>query len=928
MKNFIVFFLLYMALHSVYAQNRKYSILNYTNSISDTVSKIEPEEYYLLNANGREDLIMSASRVLQNEFIIIKGEHINPVNVNQKFYLLNNSWKLSQKKSLIIRDGDEHNFSLKYSEPFDIQTINIIPGVHVVKNIEWAHILIVRTTLDTAKNILVNIGSIEYIDLAERKPVEESPLRQYNPSINRITTAKNNYPFLHGNVMVSLKENSINKEDIDLLGKVTLDENSSNEFTQHAKEMGTLIGGRGNSFSTGEGVATDATIVCTNFSSLFAESPDYYNSYSILVQNHSYGTGIENYYGNESVSYDQITNEIPELVLVFSAGNAGTQAPESGNYKGIGGYANLTGDYKQSKNVLVIGAIDSTMNHVSLTSSGPAYDGRVKPELVTFGGEGTSESSAITTGSVAMLQDYYHSKNGSYPTSAMIKALLIAGANEAGSPGIDFKTGYGSINLNRSLQLIDSAFYQSGSVPSNSTHEFKLNVPTGTSQFKIVLTWIDSPANPEDARALVNDLDIKALTPSNAELLPWVLDSTPDASNLSAAATRGEDHLNNVEMISVDNPEAGNYTITIKAPQLATTDQTFSIAYSLKTKDYFEWSYPTHSDHLEATSSTYLRWENTYASQNGSVSIKYGNGDWVSVGTENVQSEQFKLTLPDTSVYAQVKMVIGPYAYVSDTFTVSQPLELEAENDCSSDFVLSWNGNTSINSYTLFGLENNVMSPLLNTSESSVKLDKATYPQSYFAVQPTLSGGLSGIRSYAIDYGNQNAGCYLRSFLALLEPGDYVSIDLSVNLPGDIEEVIIYKEFQEGLEIFQQFSPGTENLFDFQDYDLEPGRYVYTVQLNLKNGDVITSDSIEVFYTDKNTVMAFPNPVTYNTVNILNNYPGGTLQLINAKGEVINTFELVNTVENIDLTGFQKGMYLYRIMYEDKVVASGRIIRL
>ncbi len=67
---------------------------------------------------------------------------------------------------------------------------------------------------------------------------------------------------------------------------------------------------------------------------------------------------------------------------------------------------------------------------------------------------------------------------------------------------------------------------------------------------------------------LVNNLDLSVLhLDSGTNYLPWVLN--PDLTNKtsaarSAAATRGVDNRNNVEQVSLTNPPAGRYLVTVK----------------------------------------------------------------------------------------------------------------------------------------------------------------------------------------------------------------------------------------------------------------------------------------------------------------------------------------------------------------------------
>jgi hypothetical protein len=777
--------------------------------------------------------------------------------------------------------------------------------------------------------VLLPNPNIVFVDLAERVAIEESPIRQFGTDINRISQAKHNYSNLRGVGMnVSLKENSIFKDDIDLNGKIKLDENSATEYTQHAKEMGTIIAGYGNSFKTGEGVVTEANIVCTDFDELFTEPISYYQTYSIDVQNHSYGTGIENFYGNETISFDQSTIDLPNLVHVFSAGNAGNAAPEFGTYAGIEGYANLTGNFKQAKNALVIAALDSTMQHERLTSSGPAYDGRIKPELAAFGAEGSSESAALASGSVAMIHEHYNQIYGVLPNSALVKSLLIAGANEADQPGIDFRTGYGSINLNRSLELIDANWIIESELVPNDQSASVITIPANISEFKVVVSWIDPPANPDDNKALVNDLDLSVQDPNSSMWLPWVLDATPNAELLSAAATRKVDKLNNVEMVTIKNPMAGDYIIRVGSSMLATPNQKFGVAFSLKEANSFDWSFPTASDKLQALTHPRIRWENTYESQDGEVSIKYGSGVWIVIGDVGVSEEQLKIDLPDTASTAQLRMVIGTAEYESDIFSVSQLLEIEVENDCEDAFTLSWKKLSNASEYNIYAYQGAELQQILSTSDTLIKMDKSTFQDLYYGVSPVFQG-TEGLRSFATNYSNQSKGCYLESFFVRLADDAFADISMEVNAPYEIDNISIMKSHDNEVETIQSFNPGAEREFLFTDAYTKAGVYFYNTELLLQNGGLIRSDTLEIYYTSEENVVVFPNPlVDEDYINILNDNTGGQIHLIDSQGNQVVSFDLVSNIETLDLSELRKGVYLFRVVHEGRIVSSGKIVRL
>src|SRR6185503_14496630 len=126
------------------------------------------------------------------------------------------------------------------------------------------------------------------------------------------------------------------------------------------------------------------------FSNLLPESDAVYQQYNISVQNHSYGTAIENYYGAEAVAYDASVIARPFLLHVFSAGNSGTNTNTNGPYAGVNGFANITGSLKMAKNIITVGHVDSFGVVLPPSSKGPAYDGRLEPGLVAFSEDGSS----------------------------------------------------------------------------------------------------------------------------------------------------------------------------------------------------------------------------------------------------------------------------------------------------------------------------------------------------------------------------------------------------------------------------------------------------------------------------------------------------------------------------------------------------------
>jgi hypothetical protein len=181
----------------------------------------------------------------------------------------------------------------------------------------------------------------------------------------------------------------------------------------HATVIASIIGGAGNSFYDGRGIAWGCKFFPSSFSNLFADDAAVIYANEVTVQNHSYGTIIQQFYGAEAVSYDVLTWLNKNYVPVVSAGNQGETFAQEGRYANLPGYANLTGNFKMAKNVIAVAAIDNQENIPPQSSAGPTYDGRIAPQLTALGPNGTSDAAAIVSGTIAVLQQVYADSNNS-----------------------------------------------------------------------------------------------------------------------------------------------------------------------------------------------------------------------------------------------------------------------------------------------------------------------------------------------------------------------------------------------------------------------------------------------------------------------------------------------------------------------------------
>lgn len=342
-------------------------------------------------------------------------------------------------------------------------------------------------------------------------------------------------------------------------------------------------------------------------------------------------------YTDDCSSIDEVLFNHPNLVTFFAAGNDRGTAPltqptshfvVSSNTNSsrirsrIGGATGLdsisgTGI---AKNVICIGAINdipaggggTAIQITNFSGVGPSDDCRVKPDLVANGLQlvstsnaaddsyvelsGTSMATPTASGIGSLLCELFNDHHTRAPTSAEIKAVLIHTARDGGVAGPDPQYGWGSIDALAAGKLIKGTAGQLVKDPSqnkvaegpSARKTFKFNATTGPIRATIV--WTDPAGVPngggiDDATTVLqNDLDLKLISPTGAEFLPFSLDPSNlwnTGTNLpNPARTDRANHVDNVESI-VAPTAAGEWKVEVLGFDLkAGTNQSFALAVS------------------------------------------------------------------------------------------------------------------------------------------------------------------------------------------------------------------------------------------------------------------------------------------------------------------------------------------------------------
>lgn len=354
------------------------------------------------------------------------------------------------------------------------------------------------------------------------------------------------------------------------------------------------------------GHAYEAKISHSNLSDVSGSGTQASNLYDFLRDAHLDGARVHtNSWGDDGttayttwcVDIDQFSYDFEDSLVLFAETNTSTlRTPEN------------------AKNVLAVGGTlggASADNHCT-GGVGPTSDGRRKPEIYAPGcsivsarngidcstrsSSGTSMACPAVTGVGALVRQYF--EKGFYPTGApraqdamtpsgaLVKAALLNSTTDmTGVTGYPSNLeGWGRVLLEnvlffdgdlRKLSVLADVRNADGMVTTDEVAHV-LTVDGSQEQLKITLVYTEPPAALLASAATVNDLDLEVRSPSSLVYLGNVIDSAVGLSLTGGSA----DAINNVEFVILDNPEAGDWTLTVRATAVNEGTQGYALVAS------------------------------------------------------------------------------------------------------------------------------------------------------------------------------------------------------------------------------------------------------------------------------------------------------------------------------------------------------------
>lgn len=750
---------------------------------------------------------------------------------------------------------------LYYPDVADKSAFDIIGKDFQITNVDEAYNMITCTVKLVDINKLAALPFVYFIEPIGMEPyTENSGNRTLHRSSSISVDMGIGRKYNGDGINISIQDDGMIGPHVDWKGRIGGQFLTTNSTVEHADHCSGIICAAGNMQPQGRGMAWGATIwvySMSGYGAFSAITSDYANR-NVRITSSSIGSTCNGGYDTQAGQLDQQIRTMPQLMHVFSAGNSGTS---NCNYGAGAGWGNITGGHKMAKNLTTVGNLDSLDGLNSSSSRGPAKDGRMKPEVCGQGTNvwstkpvdtyqfmtGTSMSCPGVAGTYAQLYHAYKVNNSNQlPNSDLIKAILMNTCEDLGNAGPDFKTGYGRINALRAAKCIEAKRYMTDNVANGANKTHTITVPANTKQVKVMVYWHDYQASASASPQLVNNLDIVLKDPSNQNFQPWVLDPTPNATNLNAPAVRGTDNLNNHEQVTIDNPAAGTYTLTVTGTTVPQGPQDYVVTYEF-VMDEITVTHPIGGESFMAGVREIIRWDAYGTTGTFTVEYSLDNGSTYTTlsSTVNGALRYYVWNTPPSTARSGQCLIRVSRNSVSDVsdgpFNImSMPTALKVDWACPDSMQVSWASANGATSYDVFVVGQKYMDSVGTTAWNNfvIKNVKPGTDTIYFSVRARGANNAVGRRAYAYRKLPGTFGCTVgtqeytpvETVLSLYPNPAAGEVNINANFMTS-EDVTIKINDIVGREVFNNTYENNGDLFTAKITLSQFAKGVYTVTL-------------------------------------------------------------------------------------------------
>jgi len=575
------------------------------------------------------------------------------------------------------------------------------------------------------KSKITKFVALPFVNSAELVDDEAKPDNAVGRTDIRSNTISTDYSggrkYNGSGVNIGMQDDGIIGPHIDYQGRLP-NQFLANNSGDHGDHCAGIIMGAGNKDPMMRGMAWGSNIHVYSASGYqgFAQIGTHYNTLGIRIISTSYSDGCNAGYTTRAQQLDIQNLSMPELMIVFSAGNDGAS---NCNYGAGAGWGNVTGGHKHSKNSIAVANLTYLDVRNTSSSRGPAHDGRLKPEVSAVGTNvmsttnpnnyvsktGTSMSCPAVAGIFGQLYQAYKNLNSNNnPPSALMKAIVMNTADDLGNPGPDFSFGYGRVNALKAVKIIEQGAYLTATVINASSNTHTISIPTGVRRVKVMTYWHDYQAQVGAAIALVNNLNTTLTNPSSVSFNPLILNYSPNTTSLNANAVPGIDIRNNHEQITINNPAAGNYVLNVTGASVPMGPQAYFVTWIFE-MDGYTITYPIGGEGFSTGQIETVRWDAFETSGNQTLEYTADNGaTWNMILNNLPGAQRYHNWVPPSVISGQCRVRISRGAYSAESDTnfsiITPPLNLQVAWVCADSVKLTWQNVPGATSYDVFKL--------------------------------------------------------------------------------------------------------------------------------------------------------------------------------------------------------------------------------
>jgi PKD repeat protein len=614
----------------------------------------------------------------------------------------------------------------------DIRAYCTSDRIEVLAGNGQTNVLRVRVSL----NRIREVAQLPYVAYLDQVPEPGEPEDTRGASIHRANAIDTRFSggrqYTGTGIAVQTRDDGAVGPHIDFQGRLI--NITNNPGGTHGDGVSGIFAGAGNLDPYMRGMAAGAQLYVTDYVSDFLDTTlALHLQNNVLVTNSSYSNGCNAGYTTTTQTVDQQMYLNPTYLHVYSAGNSNNQ---DCGYGAGNQWGNITGGHKQGTNVIATANLEQDLSLRFSSSHGPAHDGRIKPDIAANGHEhmstnpdntyisfgGTSGAAPGIAGITAQLHQAYQELNGGETAqAALLKAILLNTANDMGNPGPDYFYGWGHVNALRAVRVLEEERYFSGVVDQGEGNVHSFVIPENTRQAKIMVYWHDFPAQPEAEHALINDLDARVFDVFGNEFQPFVLDTTANPSLLSLPAVPGDDHINNVEQIALDDPEAGLYYLNVDGFNVPMGPVEYFVVLEFLT-DEVELIYPYGGEGLAPGTVVRSFWDAYGNTDPFMLELSTDNGASWTILSDNIPNDTrfFDWTVPDELTgEALVRLSRGSSTDETEAVfsIIPVPANLEVTQACPDFIRLEWEEVAEATHYDVFQLGDLYMDSVGTTTD-------------------------------------------------------------------------------------------------------------------------------------------------------------------------------------------------------------------